>query len=70
MNDTDQATFMDLLTNFMRVNEKSAKENLSGSAGELKAWFVRVGVGTSTGDTFESRVDKSLRTSFLEMAKK
>ncbi len=70
LNDGDQATFMDLMTKFESFNEKIAKEDLSGWASELKARFVRVGVGTSTGDTFESRVDKSLRTHILEMAKK
>ena len=70
LNDGEQATFMDLLTKFESFNEKIAKEDLSGWASGLKARFVRVCVGISTGDTFESRLDKSLRTHILEMAKK
>ena len=70
LNDGDQATFRDLLTRFKDSHKNIAKEDLSGWASGLKARFLRVGVGTSTGDTFESRVHKSLRTRFLEMAKK
>ncbi|MFQ5852936.1 MAG: hypothetical protein ACE5JU_20440 [Candidatus Binatia bacterium] len=70
LHDGEQATFMDLMTQFERGIKKFAEEDLSGWASGLKGRFVRVGVGTSTGDRFEALVDKSLRARFLEMARK
>ena len=61
LTDGEQATFNSPISEFEANLDQRAKVALSGRASRLKAHCVGVGVGTSTGEHFESRVEKGLR---------